>query len=148
MTSRETQAIHPSGVLLRSATPFAYDGNSLTDDYTSFEFDIIDLLPESDYNQVRRQSVAPLRCLFRLPTDPNTDGPNPSSRSPDLQPSEQPRSISRPRIPTCFISMVGWRTRDPWPRGLPHQQQHPSTRDCWDNDGEVGDLPEWRQSTP
>ena len=90
----ETQAIHSSGVLLRSATTFAYNGNSPTDDYTSFEFDIIDLLPESGYNQVRRPNVARLRCLFRLPADLNIDGPNPSSCFPDLQHSEQPRSVS------------------------------------------------------
>ena len=90
----ETQAIHSSGVLLRSATTFAYNGNSPTDDYTSFEFDIIDLLPESGYNQVRRPNVARLRCLFRLPADLNIDGPNPSSCFPDLQHSDQPRSVS------------------------------------------------------
>ena len=38
----ETQAIHPSGVLPRSATTFACNGNSSTDDCISFEFDIID----------------------------------------------------------------------------------------------------------
>ena len=92
----ETQAIHPSGVLLRSVTTFACDGNSSTDDYVSFEFDIINPLPERDCNRIgsvnRVLHTFDDHSTFLLASTSMVQ--NPSSCFPELQAWEQLPSVS------------------------------------------------------